>query len=292
MRDIAETIIGGLVVGSVYALIALGMSLIYSISKVINLSQGAFVVLAALTGVSFQHSLHISGPVLLVVVAVTFAVVLAVVDLAVIRPGARRASPDRMLLITVGLLQAIGGFLLLRWGNLPYTMRPFSRTAIVTVAGLRLSTQFFWVLGILLLSLVAMWLLLRRSGLGLRMRATAQDPQAAALMGIDVDKVRLIAFSISGALAAAAGVAIIPLTFLQYDTVVPYAVDGFVAAVLGGLGSSSGAVMGGLLLGVVQGVLQRYTNASLAEILAIGSLILILLLRPAGLRGTVAETRR
>lgn len=292
MRDIAATVIGGLVVGSVYALIALGMSLIYSISKVINLSQGAFVVLAALTGVSLQHSLGISGPVLLLVVAVIFAAVLAVVDLAVIRPGTRRASPDRMLLITVGLLQAIGGFLLLRWGNLPYTMKPFSHTAVVTVAGLRLSTQFFWVLGVLLLSLLAMWLLLRHSGFGLKMRATAQDPQAAALMGIDVDKVRLIAFSISGALAAAAGVAIIPLTFLQYDTVVPYAVNGFVAAVLGGLGSSSGAVMGGLLLGVVQGVLQRYTNASLAEILAIGSLVLILLLRPTGLRGSVAEIRR
>jgi branched-chain amino acid transport system permease protein len=292
MRDVAETVIGGLVVGSVYALIALGMSLIYSMSKVINLSQGAFVVLAALTGVSVQHSLHISGPALLVVVAVIFAVVLAVVDLAVIRPASRRASPDRMLLITVGLLQAVGGLLLLRWGNLPYTMKPFTHTAVVTVLGLRLSTQFFWVLGVLALSLVALWLLLQRSSLGLKMRATAQDPQAASLMGVDVDKVRLIAFSISGALAAVAGVAIIPLTFLQYDTVVPYAVDGFVAAVLGGLGSSSGAVMGGLLLGVVQGVLQRYTNASLAEILAISSLILILLLRPAGLRGTLAEVRR
>jgi len=292
MVDVAQTIVGGLIVGCVYALIALGMSLIFSMSRVINLAQGAFVVLAALTAVSVEKATHLNPLLLMVVMAAIFAVVLAVVDLAVIRPGAKRAGPERMLLITVGLLQAIGGLLLVVWGNLPYTMDSFSRSESVTWWGVKLATQYFWIVAVLLLSIGALWFLLQRTDLGLTMRATAQDPAAASLMGVNVDGVRLVAFSLAGAMAALAGTAITPLTFLQYDTVVPYAVNGFIAAVIGGLGSSSGAVAGGLLLGVLEGVFSRYTAASTAEVLAIGLLILLLLVRPAGLRGTVVEVRR
>jgi branched-chain amino acid transport system permease protein len=292
MSGIAQTLVGGLAVGSVYALIALGMSLIYSMSRVINLAQGAFVVLAALTAVSLENALHLNPVLLLIVTALIFAVVLAVVDQVVIRPAARRATPERMLLITVGLLQAVGGFLLIVYGNLPYTLKAFSQPGAVRLLGVRVATQDFWIFGVLLLSVLALWFLLQRTGLGLTMRATSQDPRAAALMGVNVDRVRLIAFSMAGAMAAMAGAAIVPLTFLQYDTVVPYAVNGFIAAVIGGLGSASGALAGGLLLGVLEGFFSRYTPASTAEVLAIGVLIVVLLVRPAGLRGKVEEVRR
>ncbi|HET7327116.1 MAG TPA: branched-chain amino acid ABC transporter permease [Nocardioidaceae bacterium] len=292
MVDVVQTIVSGLIVGCVYALIALGMSLIFSMSRVINLAQGAFVVFAALAAVSVQKAAHLNPVLLMVVMAVIFAVVLAVVDVVVIRPGSKRAGRERMLLITVGLLQAIGGLLLVVWGNLPYTMASFSNKQSVTWGGVKLATQYFWIVGVLLISVAALWFLLQRTGLGLTMRATAQDPAAASLMGVNVDGVRLVAFSLAGAMAALAGTAIIPLTFLQYDTVVPYAVNGFIAAVIGGLGSSSGAVAGGLLLGVLEGVFSRYTASSTAEVLAIGLLILLLLVRPAGLRGKMSEVRR
>lgn len=292
MKDVLQVLAGGLVVGGVYALIALGMSLIYSMSRVINLAQGAFVVLAALTAVSLQSATHLPAIALLLITAAIFAIALALLEIVVIRPGIRRAGSERMLLITVGVLQAVGGLLLIVWGNLPYTMQAFSRPNAVTVGGVRLSTQYFWVAGVLLLSLAALWILLNRTSLGLTMRATAQDPQAAALMGVSVDRIRLLAFSLSGAMAALAGTAIVPLTFLQYGTVVPYAVNGFIAAVIGGLGSMPGAVLGGLLLGVLEAVFQRYTQASYAEILAIGALIVLLLVRPQGIRGRLAEVRR
>lgn len=292
MTDVLQVIAGGLAVGGVYALIALGMSLIYSISRVINLAQGAFVVLAALTAVSLRTNLGLPPIAVLVLTAVIFAVMLAGLDLLVIRPGTRRAGPERMLLITVGVLQAVGGVLLIVWGNLPYTMPTFSRPAAVTIGGVQLSTQYAWVAGVLLISLIALWFLLNRTSLGLTMRATAQDPQAAALMGVSVDRIRLLAFSLSGAMAAVAGASIVPLTFLQYDTVVPYAVNGFIAAVIGGLGSMPGAVAGGLLLGILEAAFDRYTPAATAQILAIGVLILLLLVRPQGLRGRLAEARR
>lgn len=289
--DIAQTIIGGLIVGAVYALIALGMSLIYSMSRVINLAQGSFVVLAALVAVSLNSAFHLNPIVLIVIMAVGFAIILALVDLIVIRPGAKRAGSQRMLLITIGILQAVGGLLLIVWGNLPYTMPGFSATKSVTLAGVRLPTQYFWIAGILIVALVALWVLLNRTRLGLTMRATAQDPRAASLLGVSVDRVRLIAFSMAGAMAGLAGAAIVPITFLQYDTVIPYAVNGFIAAVIGGLGSSSGAVLGGLLLGVVNAVFTRYTSSSLAEVLSIAVLLLLLLVRPAGIRGKNVEAR-
>lgn len=292
MSEAIQVLIGGLIVGSVYALIALGMSVIFSISRVINLAQGGFVVLAALTAVSIQQAFQPPPILLLIVTCALFAFVLAAVDLLVILPGSRRAGPDRLLLITVGLLQALGGLLLVVWGNLPYSMRPFSRPNSLTLLGVRLETQYFWVLGVLALCTVGLWFLLQRTSVGLTMRATAQDPRAAALMGVNVDKIRMVAFSMAGVMAAAAGVTLAPLTFLQYGTVVPYAVNGFIAAVVGGLGSSTGAVAGGLLLGLLQGIFTRYTDAATSQVLVIALLIGLLIVRPQGIRGRLAEVRR
>lgn len=292
MSEAIQVVIGGLIVGCVYALIALGMSVIFSISRVINLAQGGFVVLAALTAVSIQQAFHPAPILLLIVTCALFAVVLAAVDLLIILPGSRRAGPDRLLLITVGLLQALGGLLLVVWGNLPYSMRPFSRPNSLTLLGVRLETQYFWVVGVLALCTVGLWFLLQRTSVGLTMRATAQDPRAAALMGVNVDKIRMVAFSMAGVMAAAAGVTLAPLTFLQYGTVVPYAVNGFIAAVVGGLGSSTGAVAGGLLLGLLQGIFTRYTDAATSQVLVIALLIGLLIVRPQGIRGRLAEVRR
>lgn len=292
MSGTLQIVVSGLVDGCVYALIALGMTLVYSISRVINLAQGGFVVLAALTAVSLQQRTGLAPLVVAAMVVVLFAGVLAVIDRVVIMPGTRRTTPDRMLLVTVGLLQAIGGLLLLVWGNLPYTMRPFTSGDAAVVAGVRINPQYYWIVGALVVSVAGLWLLLHRSSLGTVMRATANNPTAAALAGVNTDRVRLIAFSLSGAMAALAGTAVIPVTFLQFSTVTSYAVAGFIAAVVGGLGSSLGAVVGGLVLGLLQAVLGRYISSEIAEVVAIGALISVLLFRPSGMFGKLNEVRR
>lgn len=292
MSGTLQIVVSGLVDGCVYALIALGMTLVYSISRVINLAQGGFVVLAALTAVSLQQRTGLAPLAVAAIVVVLFAGVLAVIDRVVIMPGTRRTTPDRMLLVTVGLLQAIGGLLLLVWGNLPYTMRPFTSGAAAVAAGVRINPQYYWIVGALVVSVAGLWLLLHRSSLGTVMRATANNPTAAALAGVNTDRVRLIAFSLSGAMAALAGTAVIPVTFLQFSTVTSYAVAGFIAAVVGGLGSSLGAVVGGLVLGLLQAVLGRYISSEIAEVVAIGALISVLLFRPSGMFGKLNEVRR
>jgi branched-chain amino acid transport system permease protein len=286
-----HVLFGGLVDGCVYALIAVGMSLVYSITRVINLAQGGFVVLAALLAVSLQNA-GLNPLLTLLVVVVVLAAALAGIDRVVILPASRRATPDRMLLVTVGLLQAVGGLILLVWGNLPFTARPFTAGEPFTVLGVAIQRQQLWIIGVLLVAVVGLNLLLNRTELGLTMRATASRPDAARMVGVDTDRIRLLAFSLSGVMAALAGAAVIPITFLQFDTTTSYAVSGFVAAVVGGLGSIGGAVLGGLLLGIVEGFFSRYTGASLAEVAAIGLLILLLLVRPSGLLGRTAEVRR
>jgi branched-subunit amino acid ABC-type transport system permease component len=287
-----QVVLGGLVDGCVYALIALGMSVVYSISRIINLAQGGFVVLSALTAVSLQQFLGLPPLAIVPIVVVLFAAVLAAVDRIVMVPAAHRATNDRMLLITVGLLQAIGGFVLLVWGNLPYTMQPFTSGAAVTIGGVRIVPQYFWIIGALLLAVAGLWYLLHRTRFGLTMRATAANPAAAALQGIHVGRTRLVAFTLCGAMAALAGTAVIPVTFLQFTTVTSYAVTGFIAAVAGGLGSTAGAVLAGLVLGLLQGVFSRYTSGDLAQVAAMTALIVLLIFRPTGLLGRTSEVRR
>lgn len=292
MTGFMQVLLGGLIDGCVYALIALGMSIVYSMSRIINLAQGGFVVLAALTAVSLQQAFGLPPLAVVPIVVVAFAALLAAVDRAVMAPGARRATSDRMLLITVGLLQATGGLVLLVWGNLPYTMQPFTGSGAVVVAGIRIVPQYFWIIGALLVAVIGLWYLLNQTRFGLSMRATASNQQAAALQGINVSHTRLIAFTLSGAMAALAGTTVIPVTFLQFTTVTSYAVTGFIAAVAGGLGSSSGAVLAGLFLGLLQGVFSRYTSGDLAQVAAMAALIVLLLFRPTGLLGRTSEVRR
>lgn len=292
MQATLQVLLSGLVDGCVYALIAVGMSLVYSMTSVINLAQGGFVVLAALLAVSLQNA-GLNPLLTVVVVAVALSVGLAVVDRVVFLPASRRgATNDRMLLVSVGVLQAVGGLLLLVWGNLPYTAKPFTTGQPLVVFGVAVQRQQLWVIGILLVAVVGLSLLLNRTELGLTMRATASRPDAAQLVGVNTDRVRMIALSLSGVMAALAGAAIIPVTFLQFDSTTSYAVSGFIAAVVGGLGSVGGAVLGGLVLGIFEGIFSRYTGASLAEVTAIGLLIVLLLVRPSGLLGRTTEVRR
>lgn len=286
-----QVLFGGVVDGCVYALIAVGMSLVYSVTRVINLAQGGFVVLAALVTVSLQQA-GLAPLVTLVVVLVGFGAGLAGIDRLVFRPAARRSTSQRMLLVTVGVLQAVGGLLLVLWGNLPYTGRPFTAGRPLVIGGVTVQPQQLWILALLALAVLALTLLLTRTELGLTMRATASRPEAAELVGVDTDRVRMVAFALAGVMAALAGASVVPITFLQFDTTTTYAVAGFIAAVLGGLGSVGGAVLGGLALGVVQAAFSRYTGASLAQVVTIVLLIALLLVRPAGLLGRAQEVRR
>jgi branched-chain amino acid transport system permease protein len=145
--------------------------------------------------------------------------------------------------------------------------------------------QNLWIFGITLISVIGLHFFFNRTRLGKAMRATACNPRAASLMGVNVNSMVLLSFALSGALGAIAGIIIVPITTLSFDIGVMLGLKGFAAAVLGGYGNSLGAVLGGLLLGVLESVGAGVISSTYKDVIAFGILLLVLFIKPSGLLG-------
>lgn len=275
--------LGGILQGCIYALLAVGFSLVYRVTGVINLSQGGFCILGALLAYTFhvRLGLHIllAAP---VAVAITTLVGAALGALAFV-PGMRRVSNGNMLMLTAGLLAVITGALLLFWGSQPYALPPFSGQVPWQVGGLVIPTQGVWVLGTTVVVVAALYALLQRSGVGRALRACAENPAAASLMGISVPRMTLLSFSLAAAIGACAGIVIAPATSLQFDTGTLFTIFGFIAVAIGGISSLPGAIAGGLLLGLASQFATAYISSLFSSALSLGLLLAVLLFRPSGL---------
>jgi branched-chain amino acid transport system permease protein len=282
VQQAAQIIIGGLLQGAVFALVALGFSLIFRVTGSINLAQGAFCILGALTMASLEsHGWPVpaagAGA-----VAVTTAAGLAI-GAAIFVPALGRLPPSSMLILTAGLLTAIEGLALVIWGSDPYALPPFSGEAPVTIAGMRLPSQGFWIAGAAVLIIAGIWYLLMRTAVGEALRACAENPAAAQLMGINVRAMTLLSFTLAALIAGIGGIVVAPVLSFQFDTGRFFTISGFSAVAIGGLGSLVGAVAGGVLLGVAEQVAAGYISSLFANSIALGLLILTLLVRPNGL---------
>lgn len=279
----------GLGVGLVYALIGLGFALIYQVTGVINFAQGEFVMaggLAFAIAAEAGWSLWAAG-LLAVLVAGAVGVL---VERLVIAPR-RDMDPGRQVFLTLGAGIAIRGIALVVVGTDPHFVRPFSAGEPVQVLGARVPLQYLWILGAAVLVAVAMWVLLTRTVPGTAMRAVAMDAMAARLTGISPARMSLIAFGLGAMLAGLAGAALSPIQSPDSSIGLQLGLYGFAAAVIGGLGSAVGAVVGGLILGVVSSAAVGYLPSGYQNAVAFGLLALILLVRPAGLLGWKAVTR-
>ena len=291
MEQAIQTIIGGLLQGSVFAVVALGFSLVFRVTGAINLSQGAFCIVGALAMYSFQVSL--GWPVALAAVAAVAvtAAAGAAIGASVFVPALSRLPVSSMLILTAGLLTTLEGLSLVVWGSQPYALPPFSGEAPVSVLGVRLPTQGFWIAGAALAIIASVWFLLMRTALGEALRACAENPTAARLMGIDVPRMTLFSFTLAALIAGIGGIVVAPILSFQFDTGRFFTISGFSAVAIGGLGSLVGAVAGGELLGVAEQLAAGYISSLFANGIALGLLILTLLVRPSGLF-TAKRTRR
>ena len=278
-----QIIIGGLLQGSLFAVVALGFSLVFRMTGVINLSQGAFCVLGALLAYSLQSALALP-----IYVAVPAAVLGAAVfglalGLAAFVPALSRLPNSSMLMLTAGLLTFTQGVMLVHWGGDPYTLRPFSGEAPVRLLGVRLPTQGFWIAGMAIIIVVAFWYLFARTTIGKALQACAENPIAARLMGIDVERMALASFVLAAMIGALGGIMVAPILALQFDTSQLFTINGFIAVAIGGMGSFVGAVVGGLVLGVAEQLAAGYISALFSNALALGLLLVTLLWKPSGL---------
>ena len=277
--------IGGLVQGSVFGLVAIGFALVYRVTGAVNLAQGAFVVLGALTTYSFEQTLHWPLPLAAFAALAVAAIVGFLVAVGIFAPGLRRLPPGGMVILTGGLLTLFEGAALIVWGSQPYQLPPFSGYAPVAFGPIHVPSQSLWDLGITVVVVALLGYVLQGTTFGKALRACAENPAAATLMGIDVERVRVLSYTVASVLGALSGIAIGPIVSLQFDAGRFFTVYGFISVAIGGMGSFVGGLIGGLGIGLLQQLGVAYVSSIFATTLAIGLLIAVLVWRPSGLFG-------
>jgi branched-chain amino acid transport system permease protein len=283
LSTIVQILIGGLLQGGVFAIAALGFSLVFRVTNIVNLSQGAFCVLGAMGMYYFQ--VIFGWPILIAAVAAALCSVAfsSLIGALTFVPAALRLPTSSALVLTAGLLTFFVGFTLVVWGNQPYSLPPFSGEAPVIVGSLRIPTQGVWLGAVSAVMIVGLWFLLQKTTLGRALRACAENPAAARLMGIDLHWMILLSFGLAALIGSIGGILVAPLVSLQFDSGHFFTIFGFVAVAIGGMGSFAGAIAGGLLLGVAEQFAAYYVSSLFSNTLALLLLLAVLVLRPAGL---------
>ncbi|WP_055036253.1 branched-chain amino acid ABC transporter permease [Blastochloris viridis] len=281
MADFVQFAVSGLTIGAVYALVALGFTLIYNASSVVNFAQGEFVMLGGMATV-FLAALGLPLPAAAVAAVIAAVAVGIVVHALVIEP-ARGANAVTLIILTIGVSLVLRGAAPLIFDKQFHKLPGFSGEAAVGVLGAAVQPQAFWVVGGAAVIVLALKLFLARTLFGKAVLATAADRMAAMLAGINTGVIVGFAFATSAAIGAIAGILVTPITLTSYDVGVMLSLKGFAAAVLGGIGSPLGAVAGGLLLGLLEALAAGYLSSTYKDAAAFVVLIAVLMAMPGGL---------
>jgi branched-chain amino acid transport system permease protein len=291
MNQFVQIVIGGLLQGGVFAIIALGISLVYRVTGIVNLAQGGFCILGALLLYSLQLDLGWPTP-LAFLAAVIFTTAFGVaLGVATFVPALGRLPTSSMLMLTAGLLTFIGGLVLILWGSQPYIVPPFSGEQPIDVAGILIPSQGLWIAAIAIIIIGGIWYLMARTDIGTALIASAENPTAARFMGVDVARLTLYSFGLAAAIGAIGGAVVAPIMSLQFDTGGFFTNAGFIAVALGGMASLPGAIAGGLFLGVAEQLAAGYVSSLFANGLALALLLATLLWRPQGFFGGSSRRR-
>ena len=286
---VLQFLISGITVGSIYALVGLGFTIIYNASDVINFAQGEFVMIGAMSAVTFYTA---GTPLILaIMLAIMVAVVIGfALNQFAIKP-AKGASVVTTIIITIGASIFLRGAALLIWGKDFFSLPPFSGEDPIHIGGATILPQNLWVLGMSVILVSAVLWFFKYTLLGKAVLACSCNRTAAKLVGINVGKMMLLSYGISAMLGALAGVLIVPITFTSYDAGVMLGLKGFSAAILGGIGNPIGAVVGGLLLGILESLGAGFISSGYKDAIAFTIILLVLFVRPSGLMGKATQER-
>ena len=285
----AQFLLTGLTVGAIYALVALGFSIIYNASQVINFAQGEFVMIGGMSSVWLVDS-GLPLPIAVVLAVAVAALLGLLLEKFAVEP-ARGASVVTLIIITIGASILLRGLATLIWDKKIHALKPFSGDAPIHIAGAAILPQSLWVLGVTFAIVLLLSWFFGRTLLGKALLATSHNRLAAQLVGISVRHVLMLSFSLSAALGAIAGILIAPITFTSWDVGVMLGLKGFAAAILGGLGSGPGAVLGGVVLGVAEAMSAGYFSSAYKDAIAFVILLVVLVFMPNGLLGRRGSER-
>jgi len=288
VRSLGQATVSGLLIGGVYALIALGLNIVFGTMRVINFAQGALLMagmfmaywLWELGGVHPYLSPLVTVPVLF---GLGYLIQGAIVSPLLARERAR--EPMSVLLATLGLALVLENLALLFFSADFKTVQTDVSLATFKLGGLIVSVPRLVGLGAMALTCLGLYLFFTRTDLGRAVRATGQDREAARLMGINDFRIYGIAYALSAALMGVAAAVLVPFFYVHPGVGTSFLLKVFVIVVLGGLGSMPGAAVGGILVGMIEGIVALYVQAAVAQIVLFGVFVTILLARPSGLLG-------
>ena len=285
MKNLLEQLINGLSTGSIYALIALGYTMVYGLAKMSNFAHGDIIMVGAYALYVAVLTLHVPViPAVLITIAVC-AVLGITVEKVAYKP-LRKAPPLAVLITAIGVSYLLQNLALLIFNATPIPFQSVIKVPSVKIGGLTISGITLVTMAIMLISMILLTLFINKTKAGSAMRAVSEDKGAAELMGINVNQTISMTFAIGSALAAVAGI----LYICQYQSLRPTlgalpGIKAFVAAVLGGIGSVPGAMLGGILLGVIESLGKAYISTELSDAIVFGVLVVVLLVKPSGLLG-------
>lgn len=285
MGSIVEQIINGLRSGSIYALIALGYTMVYGIAKMINFAHGDIIMVGAYA--LYVAIVLLNMPVILAVLfTITICAVLGILIEKIAYKPLRKAPSLAVLITAIGMSFLLQSVALLIFNANPIAFKSIINVSPVSIGGITISGINIVTLAVTFISMAGLTFFINNTKAGKAMRAVSEDKAAAELMGINVNRTISMTFAIGSALAAIAGI----LFVCQYQSLKPTlgalpGIKAFVAAVLGGIGSVPGAMLGGILLGLIESISKAYINSQLSDAIVFGVLVLVLLVKPSGLLG-------
>lgn len=290
MRDLLQILIIGLSFGAAYALLALSINVIYSSSLIPNFAQGEFMMVGGILGWVYYRVMGLPYIAVVLLVALTVGVLGLLEYLLVIRPLRRRGSALVVIIIaTVGVSFIVRIATALWAGGVARPADPPLGHEVWRILGVAILPQSALILGAAVVLLAFLWMVYTRTTFGLALRAAAYDEEGAALQGIAVSRVVAGTFTAGAALAGIAGLLLTPLSFASPWQGLTFSVEGFIAAIFGGLGSWPGAIIGGALLGLMRTGLVRFVSPEWGQTMLFLFMLLVLYVRPTGLFGERKE---
>lgn len=279
-------LVNGIVVGALYALVALGFVLIYKASGVLNLAQGELVLLGAYIGLTFTTGLKMPFALALVLTIVVSALVGVVIERAVLRPFIGE-PPISIIMVTMGLSFLIKAVIHAIWGTDMRSFQGLFRSQPIVIGPVAISEVFLWGLVAALILLILLNAFFKYSLLGIAMRATADDEQAALSMGISVKRVLAATWAVAAMVAAVGGIFLGNIAGVN-PLLTSYGLKVLPVAILGGLDSIPGAILGGFIIGILEALTGGYLDQYLTgikEVVPFVIMVIILLIKPYGLFG-------
>lgn len=286
---LVHVVVSGLATGSIYGLVAMSLVIVYNATRTLNFAQGEMLMISTFVGWAAYQHVRLPLLVVMLIAVVAGAVLAWLIERLIIRHAISATHFD-VLIITLGLSLVLRSVAGLAWTHDEFPFPPLFSSRPVPIGPVRLAPVSLGIIGASLALMLALSLVFARTRLGRAMRAVAQNQRAARLMGISVERVYSASWVLAAVVGAVAGVLIAPVIFLSSKMGLVM-INGFIAAVLGGFGSMPGAVVGGMLLGVIENLAPLYLPSGIKHSVPFLVLIAILLLRPAGVVGRVARRK-